>query len=153
MPRLHTALCIAASFFFLTTAIAADKPNLTGTWKMKLAKSDLGSNAIKSRVDTIENKDPQLKISTTQDDENGTNTVMRDYVTDGREMTHTILGGERKSSAHWDGNVLVIETKVTNGDYTIRDRWVLADDLKSIRIDRELSNAPGRPQRVVLEKQ
>jgi hypothetical protein len=153
MPRLHTALCIATSFFFLTAAIAADKPNLTGTWKMNLAKSDLGSNAIKSRVDTIEHKDPQLKISTTQDDENATNTVMRDYVTDGREMTHTILGGERKSSAHWDANVLVIETKVTNGNYTIHDRWALADDHKSIRIDRELSNAPGRPQRVVLEKQ
>ena len=40
-----------------------------------------------------------------------------------------------------------------NGNYTIHDRWVLADDHKSIRIDRELSNAPGRPQRVVLEKQ
>jgi hypothetical protein len=153
MPRLHTALCIAASFFFLTAAIAADRPNLTGAWKMNPANSDLGSNAIKSRVDTIEHKDPQLKITTTQDDENGTNTVVRDYVTDGREMAHTILGGERKSSAHWDGNVLVIETKVMNGNYTIHDRWALADDHKSIRIDREFSNAPGRPQRVVLEKQ
>jgi hypothetical protein len=153
MPRLHTALCIAASFFFLTAAVAAEKPNLSGTWKMNSAKSDLGSNAIKSRVDTIEHKDLQLKITTTQDDENGTNTVVRDYVTDGREMTHTILGGERKSSAHWDGNVLVIETKVTNGNYTIRDRWTQTDDHKSIRIDRELSNAPGRPQRVVLERQ
>ena len=153
MPRLHTAICVTASFFFLTAAVAADKPNLTGTWKMNPAKSDLGSNAIKSRVDTVEHHDPQLKITTTQDDENGTNTVVRDYVTDGREMTHTILGGERKSSAHWDVNVLVIETKVMNGNYTIHDRWVLADDHKSIRIDRELSNAPGRPQRVVLEKQ
>ena len=155
MPRLHTARCIGASFFFLTltAAIAADKPNLTGTWKLNPAKSDIGSNAIKSRVDTIEHHDPQLKITTMQDDENGTNTVVRDYVTDGREMTHTILGGERKSSAHWDGNALVIETKVTNGNYTIHDRWALADDHKSIRIDRELSNAPGRPQRVVLEKQ
>jgi hypothetical protein len=74
---------------------------------MNPAKSDLGSNAIKSRVDTIEHKDPQMKMTTTQDDENGTNTVVRDYVTDGRE----ILGSERKSSAHWDGSVLVIETK------------------------------------------
>jgi hypothetical protein len=154
MPRLQTALCIAVSFFFLTAGvIAADKTNLTGTWKMNPAKSALGSNAIKSRVDTIEHKDPQLKITTTQDDENGTNTVVRDYVTDGREMTHTILGGERKSSAHWDGNVLVIETKVMNGNYTIHDRWAVAEDHKGIRIDRELSNAPGRPQRVVLEKQ
>jgi hypothetical protein len=96
MPRLHTALCIAASIV-LTAAVAADKPNLTGTWKMSPAKSDLGSNAIKSRVDTIEHKDPQLKITTTQDDENGTNTVVRDYVTDGREMAHTILGASGKA--------------------------------------------------------
>jgi len=153
MPRLHIGLCITACFLFLTAAIGADKPNLTGSWKMNPAKSDLGSKAITSRVDVIEHKDPQLKITTTQEDENGKNTVVRDYVTDRREMTHTILGGERKSSAHWDGNVLIIETKVMNGNYTIHDRWVLTDDHKSIRIDRELSNAPGRSQRVVLEKQ
>jgi hypothetical protein len=52
MPRLQTALCIAASIV-LTAAIAADKPNLTGTWKMNPAKSDLGSNAIKSRVGLV----------------------------------------------------------------------------------------------------
>src|SRR5260370_35570664 len=100
MPRLHTALCIAVSFFFLTAAIAADKPNLTGTWKMNPAKSDLGSNAIKSRVDTIQHPEPKLKITTTQDDGNGTHNVVPDYVTDDREMTHTILRGDVTSSAH-----------------------------------------------------
>jgi hypothetical protein len=40
-----------------------------------------------------------------------------------------------------------------NGNYTIHDRWALADDHKSIRIDRELSNPPGHPQRVVLKRQ
>ncbi len=154
MLYLHVARCIAASLLCFAAAVAADKPNLAGTWKMNPAKSDLGSNAINGRVDTIEHKEPQLKITTTQDDENGKNTVVREYVTDGRQMTHTILGGERKSSARWDGNVLVIETKVTNGGYTIRDRWTLADDHKSIRIDREFSNDQGRTARhVVLEKQ
>ena len=153
MPRLHTALCIAASFF-LTAAVAADRPNLTGTCKMNLTKSDVGSGGIKSRIDKIEHQDPQLKITTTQDDENGENTVVREYVTDGRQMTHTILGGERKSSARWDGNALVIETRVTSGGYTIRDRWVLADDRRGINITREFSNDEGRrTQRVVLEKQ
>jgi hypothetical protein len=105
-------------------------------------------------VDKIEHQDPQLKITTTQDDENGENTVTRDYVTDGRQMTHTILGGERTSSAHWERNVLVIESKVTNGDYTIRDRWMLADDQKSIRIDREFSGEQGSTARhIILEKQ
>jgi hypothetical protein len=156
MPRQHTAtvLCIAASFCFLTAAIAADKPNLSGTWKMNVAKSETGSSEIKSRVDKIDHQDPQLKITTTQDDENGGNTVVRDYVTDGRQMTHSILGGERKSSARWDGNVLVIETKVTEGGYTIRDRWTLADDHKSIRIDREFSgNQGGTTRHILLEKQ
>src|SRR5579863_4576428 len=102
MPRPHTALCIAASVVFLTAAAAAaDKPNLSGTWKMNIAKSEAGSGEIKSRMDKIEHQDPQLKITTTQDDENGTNTVVRDYVTDGRQMTHSILGGERKSAARW----------------------------------------------------
>ena len=155
MPRLHVTGCIAASLFCFTVTFAADsKPNLTGTWKMNQARSDTGSTEIKSRVDTIEHQEPQLKITTTQDDENGKNTVVREYVTDGRQMTHSILGGERKSSARWDGNVLVIETKVTNGDYTIRDRWVPADDHRSIRIDREFSNDQGHiTRRIVLEKQ
>ena len=153
MPRQDTALCIAASFIVLTTAAAADKPNLTGTWKMNITKSEAGSGEIKSRVDKIEHQDPQLKITTTQVDENGENTVVRDYVTDGRLMTHTILGGERKSSAHWEGNVLVIETKVTEGGYTIRDRWMLADDKRSI-IDREFSGNQGATTRhILLEKE
>jgi hypothetical protein len=154
MPSLHVARCVAASFFCLTVAVAADsKPSLTGTWKMNLAKSDLGSIGIKSRIDKIDHQEPQLKITTTQDDDNGENTVVREYVTDGRQMSHTILGSDRKSSARWDGNVLVIETKV-NGEYTIRDRWVLADDHQSIRIDREFSGDEGhRTQRIVLEKQ
>jgi hypothetical protein len=155
MPRLHTALnYIGATFFFLAAVVAADKPNLTGTWKMNVTKSEIGSGEIKGRVDKIEHQDPQLKITTTQDDENGENTVTRDYVTDGRQMTHTILGGERKSSAHWERNVLVIETKVTQGEYTIRDRWMLADDQKSIRIDREFSGEQGSTARhIILEKQ
>jgi hypothetical protein len=153
-PQIATARRIAAGFCFLTAAIAADKPNLSGTWKMNVAKSETGSSEIKSRVDKIDHQDPQLKITTTQDDENGENSVVRDYVTDGRQMTHTILGGERKSSARWDGNVLVIETKVTEGGYTIRDRWTLADDKRSIRIDRDFSgNQGGTTRHIVLEKQ
>ena len=76
MPRPHTAnaLCIAASFILLTAAAAADKPNLSGTWKMNPAKSEAGSSEIKSRIDKIEHQDPQLKITTTQDDENGHDT-------------------------------------------------------------------------------
>jgi hypothetical protein len=155
MPRPHTTLCIAAGFILLTAAAAAaDKPNLTGTWKMNPEKSDTNSGEIKSRVDKIEHQDPHLKITTTQDDENGQNSVVRDYITDGRQMTHSILGGERKSAAHWDGNSLVIETKVTEGGYTIRDRWTVADDKRSIRIEREFSGSQGGTTRhIVLEKQ
>ena len=154
MSCLHAARCIGASLFCLTVAFAADsKPSLAGTWKMNLAKSDVGSAGIKSRIDKIDHQEPKLKITTTQDDENGENTVVREYVTDGRQMSHTILDSKRNSSARWDGNVLVIETDV-NGQYTIRDRWVLADDRNSIRIDREFSSGQGRrSQRVVLEKQ
>src|SRR5215472_14666892 len=104
MPSLHVARYIGASLFCLTVAFAADsKPSLTGSWKMNLAKSDLGSIGIKSRIDKIDHQEPQLKITTTQDDDNGENTVVREYVTDGRQMSHSILGSDRKSSARWDG--------------------------------------------------
>jgi hypothetical protein len=154
MPRLHVASCIAASLFFVTVAVAADStPNLSGTWKMNQQTSDAGSE-IKSRVDTIEHKDPKLKITTVQDDENGKNTVVREYITDGRQMSQAVLDTDRKSSARWDGNVLVIETNVNDGAYTIRDRWILADDKRSIRIDREFSNSQGsRTLRILLEKE
>jgi len=121
---------------------------------MSLGKSDLGSTGIKSRLDKIEHQEPQLKITTTQDDENAENTTAREYVTDGRGMTQTVLGGERKNSAHWEGDVLVIETKVNvpNGGYTIRDRWAVADDRRTIRINRQFSNNQGHTRRIVLEK-
>jgi hypothetical protein len=154
MPRLHVRSCIATSLFLIAVAVAADsKPNLSGTWKMNAQKSDAGSE-IKSRIDTIEHQDPKLKITTVQDDENGKNTVVREYVTDGRQMSQAVLDTDRKSSAHWDGGVLVIETNVNDGAYTIRDRWILADDKRSIQIDRQFSSSQGtRTQRVVLEKE
>ena len=154
MARLHIVSCIAASLFFVTVAVAADpKPNLSGTWKMSLQKSSVGSE-IESRVDTIEHQDGKMKITTVQEDENGKNTVVREYVTDGRQMSHAVLDTDRKSSARWDGSVLVIETNVNDGAYTIRDRWTLADDHQSIRVDREFSSNEGkRTQRIVLETQ
>src|SRR5215469_1819333 len=74
---------------------------------------------------------------------NGKKTVVREYVTDGRQMSQAVLDTDRKSSAHWDGGVLVIETNVNDGAYTIRDRWTLAEDKRSIRIDRQFSSPQG----------
>src|SRR5450756_1203608 len=70
MPRrIWIALVVAALF---NIAAFAQKPNVTGTWKLILAKSDFGPlPAPTSRTDVIEHNDPNLKDSSNADTAQG----------------------------------------------------------------------------------
>jgi hypothetical protein len=134
--RMRTTARAIAGFVIAAAAVPAAaqsaRPTLTGSWKLNVAKSMTAPLVIESRTDVIAHQEPNLRITTTQVDANGKNTVTRDYVTDGRKMTHTVLGRQRTSAAHWDGATLVIETDVSlpGVSYVLVDRWELSADAR-----------------------
>lgn len=151
--RLFSITLMAASLALLQAA----KPDFSGSWKLNAGKSDFGAlPAPDTRTDKITYADPQLKDTMTQSGQMGEATAELTYSTDGKETTNTIRGNEVKSTAKWDGDELAIDSKAQfNGtDITLKDRWALSADGKTLTISRHVGSSMGETdQKIVLEKQ
>jgi hypothetical protein len=132
-------------------------PNFTGDWKLNTSKSDFGPMpAPTSMSSKITHDDPQLKTATKQSGEQGEFEIELKYTTDGKEVTNTFMDSPMKSTAKWDGAVLVIDTKANFGgnDVTIQDKWTLSEDGKVLTMNRHFSSSMGdADMKLVLEKQ
>jgi hypothetical protein len=108
-------------------------PNLAGTWKLNIPKSNFGQMpAPASQTNTIEDNEPSIKI--VEDQKGG---MMGDFnattnlSTDGKETTSAGMGGaEVKSTAHWEGTTLVVNstTSFQGSDVKIKDSYSLSTD-------------------------
>lgn len=125
-----TFLILAASVTF-----AADKPNFSGSWEMDATKSDFGgSPPPDSFKRKIEHREPSLILTDEQVSPLGTEKVVRTYSTDGKETSYQWMGGDVKSTAHWDGNAMVIVGKVDVGgtELTVAGTLTLSADGKTL---------------------
>ena len=120
-------------------------------------KSDFGPlPGPNSLVDKIDQSDSALKINRAQSGQNGETTYDLTYTLDGQESTNTVRGNPLKSTAKWDGDALLIETKLKmqDNDIQINDRWTLGEDGKTILIARHLKSPQGEAdQKLVMVKQ
>jgi hypothetical protein len=152
--RVFSAALLAAAFGLLQ---AQAKPNFSGTWKLNASKSDFGAMpAPDTRTDKITHEDPDLKDSYTQSGQMGEVTAEMKYSTDGKETTNSVRGNEIKTTAKWEGDDLAIDGKASlNGaDVTLKDRWSLSADGKTLTIQRHVNSPMGETdQKIVLEKQ
>jgi hypothetical protein len=134
----------------------AAKPDFSGNWKLNAAKSDFGAMPTPARTDKIRHNDPILLDSYTQSGPQGEISVDMKYSTDGQETTSSLHGSDLKSVAKWEGDQLVIEGKLSlNGaEVTLKDRWSLSADGKTLTIQRHADTPMGQThQKIVLEKQ
>jgi hypothetical protein len=136
---------------------AQAKPNLSGTWKVNVSKSDFGPMpAPDSETHKIDHQEPAIKVNVASSGQMGDLNYDANYTTDGKECTNSVMGNEFKSVLKWDGDDLTIDTKGSfNGtDFTAKDRWTLSQDGKTLTIQRHLSSAMGEAdQKVVYDKQ
>ncbi|MGP0072699.1 MAG: hypothetical protein ACLPWF_12300 [Bryobacteraceae bacterium] len=117
-------------------ALAADKPNFSGDWKLNPAKSNMGPvPAPTSYTRKVAHAEPSITIEDTQ-----TGTALGDqhdsrtYTTDGKEIAYQANGADVKSAATWDGNALQIDSKasVQGTDLVIKDKITMGDDGKTL---------------------
>jgi hypothetical protein len=127
------ALIIAA---LASIALAADKPNFSGDWKMNAAKSNFGPiPAPATYTRKVTHMEPSITIENTQ-----TGTALGDqhdtrtYTTDGKEVSYQANGADVKAAITWDGNALLINSKasIQGMDIIIKDTITLADDGKTM---------------------
>jgi len=139
-------------------ATAGPHPNLSGTWKLNNAKSDFGQMPPPdSRIETIEDNEPAVKIDTAlTGGQMGEMKFTTNVTTDGKESTSTIMGNEAKSTAHWEGNSLVVTTAMQFQDNSIqiKNTYALSPDGKTLNLTTEFGGPNGAmQQKMVFDKQ
>jgi hypothetical protein len=131
MLRAALALLILSASF----SLAADKPNLSGNWKIDVKKSEFGDMpAPDSFTRKIAHSEPALTFTDEQSSALGQEKVDRKYTTNGKEITYEWGGSEIKSAAHWEGDSLVIVGKLNaNGtDLVVTSTITLSADGKTL---------------------
>jgi len=134
MKSLLKAVLIIAALAGI--ALAADKPNFSGDWKVNAAKSNFGPlPAPASYTRKVTHAEPSITIEDTQTgsaagDQHDTHT----YTTDGKEIGFQANGADVKSSITWDGDALMINSKasVQGMDILIKDKVSLGDGGKTM---------------------
>jgi hypothetical protein len=149
---------IALSLCFALAALAADKPDFTGNWKLNVSKSDLGQMPAPDKWEMkVEHKEPALKSVTTSVGQMGERVMEANYKTDGTETTNKGFGNsETKSTAKWDGSILAIATQAEfqGNKMEINSRWSLAADGKTLTVEQTMKSERGEfTTKRVLDKQ
>jgi len=134
-------------------AVAADKPDFSGDWKMDADKSTFGPLPPPSSLTSkIDHKDPDLSIVTIQNDQSQS----FKYSTDGKETTNSMQGNEMKSKAVWEGKTLVVNSSLDAGGAQVKliSKYTLSDDGKTLTQALSISSPGGDfDLNIVLVKQ
>jgi hypothetical protein len=143
-------LSLSLSLLFAAAALAADTPpNFTGTWKLNVAKSDMGTSGVTELVVDVDHKDPVFKYTAKG-------------VAGGQEFEETeTMNTDGKPSqdsqgatvkAHWEGATLVAEATGADGSMVYVARLTMSDDGKTITRVLKQTEDP-QPRHEVYEKQ
>jgi hypothetical protein len=160
IPRQRSRLTLRFTFLILAASLtfAADKPNFSGNWELDVSKSDFGgSPPPDSFKRKIEHREPSLILTDEQTSALGTEKVVRSYSTDGKEIGYQWMGGDVKSTAHWDGSAMVIVGKVDVGgtELTVSGTLTLSADGKTLTENDKLiagGNEVGALKLVLVKK-
>ncbi len=137
----------------LASAPVFAAPNFTGAWKMNVQKSAYGNFPVPDLVmRTILHEGADISMTTMQKGKQGQTTTTLHYTTDGKPVTNKTATGDSDSTAHLDGNRLVIETSraIQNAEIKSHETWDLSSDGKVLTIETKM-NLPGQGEFVVKQ--
>jgi len=139
------------------TLTAWSAPDFSGSWKANVSKSTFGPFPSPDKYTrVIDHKEPVIKIEEAQVSERGEWTAIMNLATDGKETKSEMRGNELKSVSKWEGDVLVVKSKLNfNGtEVELNDRVTLSEDKKTMTLQRKIDAPQGMmEQSVVFERQ
>ncbi len=138
IPVLVVALALSGA------AVAAEHPDITGTWALDAAKSDFGPMpAPADLVVTITGKAPDYQIHQTGA---GQPDMDLRFSTSGQPVTNEVGGAKMVSTHRWEGDVIVGEVALDTPDgnhITFKDRISYSPDGKVMTTERTISGPMG----------
>jgi hypothetical protein len=133
-----------------TISWAAAKPNFTGEWQLNLSKSNYGAlPPPTSMLRKITHAEPSLEIVDDQSGGRRTGVSTRKYMTGGQATTFEVNGAAVEGSAAWEGNSLIVTTKVDSVGLTFKDKMSLSADGKQLTSEVHIDSGQG-PAQVTL---
>jgi len=150
------SMCAVAGLV-IGSGTAQAATNFTGEWKLNAEKSNFGPMPAPEKLTVkVDHKEPSMKVAQSQSGPQGDMAFDVNYTTDGKENTNTIGPMTAKSTAKWDGDALVIDTKLDTGggELTIKTKWTLSADGKTLTQAAHLVSPQGELDiTYVLDKQ
>lgn len=145
MKSILKAIVIIAAL--ASIALAADKPNFSGDWKLNAAKSNFGPIPAPSTYNRkVTHAEPSITIEDTQTGSAlGDQHDKRTYMTDGTEISYQANGADVKGGMTWDGDTLLINSKasIQGMDIVIKDKVTLGDGGKTLTDAVHIESAQG----------
>jgi hypothetical protein len=130
-------------------AMAQTKTDFSGSWYLNKEKSVFGPlPPPELMTQTIEHKDPDLKVTTyTLDGQHPAVSYEAKYTTDGKECLNK-FGGQinLKSKLVWDHATLIVDTEMENGGthlMTLKGKWTLSADGKVLTQAEHIESPQG----------
>jgi hypothetical protein len=136
MKRARTGILAIAVLAVATLAFAQAKPDFSGSWAPEAAPEGGGGRGMGGPM-TV--KQTATELSVERAGRGGGAPVTTVYKLDGSETKITMGQGEGTASAKWDGNKLVITTKI--GENSNTQTWSL--DGGVLTIDRTGGRGPS----------
>jgi hypothetical protein len=154
-PLLKLVLLVAA---MAAIAMAADKPDFSGDWKLNAAKSSFGPIPPPTTYTRkVTQSEPSITFEDTQTGTAaGDQHDIRTYTTDGKEISYQANGADVKAAMTWDGNILQINAKasIQGMELTITDKVTLGDDGKTMNDSIQIATGQGDIElKLVFDKQ
>jgi hypothetical protein len=142
---------ILACAMLVGTAAAAEKPNFSGEWRMNASKSNFGPLPPPISITRkVTHAEPALTIVEEQKGDMGDQNTTRAYTTDGKEMTFQANGAEVKSAATWEGNAIVVISKVEIVGLEFNDKMTLSEDGQTLTSAIHISSPQGEVDILVV---
>ena len=146
--KLLLPVLILASTTFVS---AATKPNFSGTWKLNVAKSDLGGAPIDALVVEVDHKEPIFKYVATGS-ANGQPFQEQELLTTDGKPGQDSHGAT--VTTKWEGDSLITQATSRDGSPLYESRISLAADRKTItRVFVLKTNDGPQTRRELYEKQ
>lgn len=157
MTRTRFAFLAGAMVVVLASVPAYAKADLSGTWKLVADKSDFGPAPVPDKLEQKMAMDgADLKVTVTQSGQQGDYSADFTYNTEGKETTNEVRGNKMKCTAKWDGDALLVTSKIDwqGNDIVMNDRYTVSGDGKTLTLTRKLDTPQGPMEmKIVLAKQ
>jgi hypothetical protein len=133
---------------------ASDTPDLSGTWKLNVMKSDFSRvGGLNEKSLRINHQEPKLRVAVVFSDFFGEHSESYNFTTDGKKSSNSMSGYSSEMTSIWSGGQLIVDVARAQ-DIAYKERWSLSSDRKTLTIKRHTILPRGEiKEEFVFDKQ